>query len=229
MVSMYSTTYVDDIREIKEENPFESMMSRFDRAAQLLNLDPDLYAVLRVPNRELKVYIPTRMDSGRIQVFEGYRVQHNFARGPAKGGIRYAPDVSLDEVRALAQRSAQAAHDTTTLIEESIALAESIAQWPPMAMRSAKRVLQRNLLQDLEPALRGLTDATILKQSSIFVKFLAFDVAQQSNRLIYLRHQRQGQKVVLQRRAPRLAGPPGPTAVGAEESRRRVIVESPAS
>ncbi len=102
MVSMYSTVYVDDIREIKEENPFESMMSRFDRAAQLLDLDPDLYAVLRVPNRELKVYIPTRMDSGRIQVFEGYRVQHNFARGPAKGGIRYAPDVSLDEVRALA-------------------------------------------------------------------------------------------------------------------------------
>ncbi|HET8782151.1 MAG TPA: Glu/Leu/Phe/Val dehydrogenase [Pyrinomonadaceae bacterium] len=99
---MYSTVYVDDIREIKEENPFESMMSRFDRAAQLLDLDPDLYAVLRVPNRELKVYIPTRMDSGRIQVFEGFRVQHNFARGPAKGGIRYAPDVNLDEVRALA-------------------------------------------------------------------------------------------------------------------------------
>ena len=102
MVSMYSTTYVDDIREIKEENPFESMMSRFDRAAQLLDLDPDLYAVLRVPNRELKVYIPTKMDSGRIQVFEGFRVQHNFARGPAKGGIRYAPDVNIDEVRALA-------------------------------------------------------------------------------------------------------------------------------
>jgi glutamate dehydrogenase (NAD(P)+) len=99
---MYSTIYVDDIREIKEQNPFESMMSRFDRAAQLLDLDPDLYAVLRVPNRELKVYIPTRMDSGRIQVFEGFRVQHNFARGPAKGGIRYAPDVNLDEVRALA-------------------------------------------------------------------------------------------------------------------------------
>jgi glutamate dehydrogenase (NAD(P)+) len=102
MVSMYSTIYVDDIKEIKEQNPFESMMSRFDRAAQLLDLDPDLYAVLRVPNRELKVYIPTRMDSGRIQVFEGFRVQHNFARGPAKGGIRYAPDVNLDEVRALA-------------------------------------------------------------------------------------------------------------------------------
>jgi len=96
------TAMVDDIREIKEDNPFESMMSRFDRAAQLLELDPDLYAVMRVPNRELKVYIPTRMASGRIQVFEGFRVQHNFARGPAKGGIRYSPDVSLDEVRALA-------------------------------------------------------------------------------------------------------------------------------
>jgi glutamate dehydrogenase (NAD(P)+) len=98
----YNSSYFDDIREIKEENPFESMMSRFDRAAQLLQLDADLYAVMRVPNRELKVYIPTRMDSGRMQVFEGYRVQHNFARGPAKGGIRYSPDVTLDEVRALA-------------------------------------------------------------------------------------------------------------------------------
>src|SRR5437016_6409099 len=97
-----TTALVDDIREIKEDNPFESMMSRFDRAAQLLNLDPDLYAVMRVPNRELKVYIPVRMDSGRMQVFEGFRVQHNFARGPAKGGIRYAPDVTIEEVRALA-------------------------------------------------------------------------------------------------------------------------------
>src|SRR6187431_3729097 len=94
----------DEMRRFKgsdEKNPFEAMSERFDRAAQLLGLDTDLYAVLRVPNRELKVYIPTRMDSGRIQVFEGFRVQHNFARGPAKGGIRYAPDVSLDEVKAL--------------------------------------------------------------------------------------------------------------------------------
>jgi glutamate dehydrogenase (NAD(P)+) len=99
---MAISAIADDVRHIKEDNPFESMMSRFDRAAQLLNLDPDLYAVMRVPNRELKVYIPTRMDSGRIQVFEGFRVQHNFARGPAKGGIRYSPDVTIDEVRALA-------------------------------------------------------------------------------------------------------------------------------
>lgn len=84
-----------------EKNPFEAMSERFDRAAKLLGLDEDLYAVMRVPSRELKVYIPVRMDTGHIQVFEGFRVQHNFARGPAKGGIRYAPDVSLDEVKAL--------------------------------------------------------------------------------------------------------------------------------
>src|SRR6266540_2837373 len=107
MVSMPSTVYVDDIREIKEENPFESMMSRFDRAAQLLNLDADLYAVMRVPNRELKVYIPTRMDSGRIQVFEGYRVQHNFARGPAKGGIICDPQqMSTGELERMTRRYA---------------------------------------------------------------------------------------------------------------------------
>lgn len=94
--------YVDDIRVIREENPFESMMSRFDHAAQLLELDPSLYKVLRVPNRGITIYIPVYMEDGRIEVFTGYRVQHNFARGPAKGGIRYAPDVTLDEVRALA-------------------------------------------------------------------------------------------------------------------------------
>ncbi len=97
-----ANSMVDDTRRVKEENPFESMMERFDRAAQKLNLNPDLYAVMRVPNRELKVYIPVRMDSGRMEVFEGFRVQHNFARGPAKGGIRYSPDVNIDEVRALA-------------------------------------------------------------------------------------------------------------------------------
>src|SRR5882724_1178309 len=94
--------YVDDAYEFKEENPFEAMMARFDKAANLLNLDPDLYQVMRVPNREITVYIPVQMDSGRIEVFKGFRVQHNFARGPAKGGIRFSPDVTIDEVRALA-------------------------------------------------------------------------------------------------------------------------------
>jgi glutamate dehydrogenase (NAD(P)+) len=96
------TAFVDDARNFKEDNPFESMMSRFDNAAKLLDLDPNIYRILRCPTREMTVYIPTLMDDGRYEVFVGYRVQHNFARGPAKGGIRYAKDVSIDEVRALA-------------------------------------------------------------------------------------------------------------------------------
>ncbi len=96
------SAYVDDAKEIKEENPFESMMHRFDEAARLLKLDPNIYKILRWPNREITLYIPVMMDDGNYQVFTGYRVQHNFARGPAKGGVRFSPDVSLDEVRALA-------------------------------------------------------------------------------------------------------------------------------
>ncbi len=86
----------------KESNPWESQRARFDLAAQKLNLDDGLWRVLRYPNRELTVYIPVQMDDGRLEVFTGFRVQHSIARGPAKGGIRYAPDVTLDEVRALA-------------------------------------------------------------------------------------------------------------------------------
>jgi glutamate dehydrogenase (NAD(P)+) len=83
-------------------SPFEEMMSRFDLAAQKLGLDPGLYKVLREPVRETKVSIPISMDDGRIEVFIGYRVLHNIARGPGKGGIRYDKNVTLDEVRALA-------------------------------------------------------------------------------------------------------------------------------
>jgi glutamate dehydrogenase (NAD(P)+) len=96
------SAFVDDAKEIREDNPFESMMERFDDAAMRLKLDPNIYKILRWPNREITLYIPVMMDDGNYQVFTGYRVQHNFARGPAKGGIRYSPDVSLDEVRALA-------------------------------------------------------------------------------------------------------------------------------
>ena len=97
-----ANAFVDDVKHLKEENPFDSMMERFDEAAHLLNLDPNIYKILRWPNREITLYIPVLMDDGNFQVFTGYRVQHNFARGPAKGGIRFSPDVSLDEVRALA-------------------------------------------------------------------------------------------------------------------------------
>jgi glutamate dehydrogenase (NAD(P)+) len=86
----------------QEINPWESAAHRFDEAAENLGLDDGMRKVLRQPAMELTVHIPVVLDDGRIEVFTGYRVQHSIARGPAKGGIRYAPDVSLDEVRALA-------------------------------------------------------------------------------------------------------------------------------
>ena len=85
-----------------ETNPWQAQEARFDFAAQKLNLDKGMWKVLRQPTREIIVHIPVQMDDGRIEVFTGYRVQHSISRGPSKGGIRYAPDVSLDEVRALA-------------------------------------------------------------------------------------------------------------------------------
>jgi len=86
----------------QETNPWEAQASRFDEAARKLKLDDGIWKVLSYPAREVIVHIPVQMDDGRIEVFTGYRVQHSNARGPCKGGIRYAPDVSLDEVRALA-------------------------------------------------------------------------------------------------------------------------------
>jgi glutamate dehydrogenase (NAD(P)+) len=85
-----------------EFNPKVSAEARFDEAAARLGLDEGMQKVLRSPSREIIVHIPIALDDGRLEVFTGYRVQHSVARGPAKGGIRYAPDVSLDEVRALA-------------------------------------------------------------------------------------------------------------------------------
>ena len=86
----------------KHYNAFESAQQQFDLAAEKLNLDHSMRRVLRVPQRELSVNFPVKMDNGEIQVFSGYRVQHNVSRGPAKGGIRYHPSVDIDEVRALA-------------------------------------------------------------------------------------------------------------------------------
>jgi len=86
----------------KESNPWESQSARFDLAARKLNLDEGLWKILRYPNRELIVHIPVAMDNGSLEVFTGYRVQHSIARGPSKGGVRYSPDLTLDEVRALA-------------------------------------------------------------------------------------------------------------------------------
>jgi glutamate dehydrogenase (NAD(P)+) len=84
------------------ENPFETAQIYLRRVAKMLDLDPGLVEVLAQPKRELIVHFPVRLDSGETRTFTGYRVQHNDARGPGKGGIRYSPFVNLDEVKALA-------------------------------------------------------------------------------------------------------------------------------
>jgi glutamate dehydrogenase (NAD(P)+) len=86
----------------QEINPWEAQAARFDLAARKLNLEEGLWKMLRMPSREVIVHFPVKMDDGRMEMFTGFRVQHSIARGPCKGGIRYSPDVTLDEVRALA-------------------------------------------------------------------------------------------------------------------------------
>jgi glutamate dehydrogenase (NAD(P)+) len=85
-----------------ETNPWEAQAARFELAARKLNLDPGMWKIMSQPQREITVHFPVQMDDGRMELFTGYRVQHSMARGPAKGGIRYAPELNLDEVRALA-------------------------------------------------------------------------------------------------------------------------------
>src|SRR4051812_4370724 len=100
-----STTTAPPMKTIPmsdELNPSAAQVARFDFAATKLNLDDGMWKILRSPNREIIVHIPIGMDNGSIEVFTGYRVQHSIARGPGKGGVRYSPDVNLDEVRALA-------------------------------------------------------------------------------------------------------------------------------
>ena len=83
-------------------NPFETAQRQIDKCADILKLDPVTRATLRVPKRELHVAFPVRMDDGSMKLFQGFRVQYNDARGPAKGGIRFHPDETIDTVRALA-------------------------------------------------------------------------------------------------------------------------------
>jgi glutamate dehydrogenase (NAD(P)+) len=86
----------------QEINPWEAQEARFDFAARKLNLEEGLWKLLRMPAREIIVHFPVAMDDGHIEIFTGFRVQHSIARGPGKGGVRYSPEVTLDEVRALA-------------------------------------------------------------------------------------------------------------------------------
>ena len=86
----------------RESNPYQNALSQLDKAARYLELDPGLHEVLKHPQRELTVHFPVKRDSGKTEMFTGFRVQHNMARGPSKGGLRYSLSANLDEVRALA-------------------------------------------------------------------------------------------------------------------------------
>ncbi len=87
---------------LEEVNAWEAQIARSDVAAEKLKLNEGLWRILREPSREIIVHIPVQLDNGRLETFTGFRVQHSIDRGPAKGGIRYTPDVTLDETRALA-------------------------------------------------------------------------------------------------------------------------------
>ena len=86
----------------EEMNVYQNAEARFEEAAKKLGLEQGIYKYLKYPDKEVTMYIPVGMDNGTLEVFTGYRVLHSTVRGPGKGGIRFAPDVSLDEVRALA-------------------------------------------------------------------------------------------------------------------------------
>lgn len=95
-------SYIEPAPLKDRENPFESMMSRFHLASQILGLEEEIYNVLKSPARQVIVSVPVTMDEGKIRVFEGYRVVHSNILGPSKGGIRFDPRVNIDEVKALA-------------------------------------------------------------------------------------------------------------------------------
>jgi glutamate dehydrogenase/leucine dehydrogenase len=94
--------YIEPAPLKDKENPFEAMMTRFQKASQILGLEEEIYNVLKNPARQVIVSLPVTMDDGSIRVFEGYRVIHSTILGPSKGGIRFDPHVNLDEVKALA-------------------------------------------------------------------------------------------------------------------------------
>lgn len=83
-------------------NPYEEMLKVLEESARMLELKQEDYEIFKYPEKELKVSVPIKMDDNSIRVFEGYRIQHSSLRGPYKGGVRFHPDVNLDEVKALA-------------------------------------------------------------------------------------------------------------------------------
>ena len=88
--------------KVKKKNPIETVMQQLERTASKMKLDKNILEKIRYPKRILSVSVPIQMDNGKLKVFRGYRVQHNMDRGPCKGGIRFHPDVNIEEITALA-------------------------------------------------------------------------------------------------------------------------------
>jgi glutamate dehydrogenase (NAD(P)+) len=101
-LSTHKIVHPDKDPVLNEEKPFDAMMSRFDRAAELLDLEPGIYKILRNPEKQITVSCPVVLDNGEVEVFTGHRVLYNTSRGPGKGGIRFDMHVTLEEVKALA-------------------------------------------------------------------------------------------------------------------------------
>ena len=93
---------IQERNENNESNPWNNVLTQLRRVAEIIELDNNILKILEKPDKILITSFPVQMDSGNVEVFEGYRVQHSHHRGPCKGGIRYSPDVNLDEVKALA-------------------------------------------------------------------------------------------------------------------------------
>ncbi|MEP7361109.1 MAG: Glu/Leu/Phe/Val dehydrogenase [Chloroflexota bacterium] len=130
------------------KNALAAALTQFDAAADHLDLEPDLRAILRVAQREYTVHFPVKMDDGRVRVFSGYRVQHNVARGPAKGGLRFHPQTDLDDVRALAMWMTW----KCALADVPFGGAKGGVNCDPLAMSSRElEGLTRRLATELEP------------------------------------------------------------------------------
>ena len=90
------------IKESEKKSMYENVMEQFGKTADTINLNPDIRKILSITNNEIIVHFPVKMDNGKVEVFTGYRVQHNNALGPYKGGLRYHPTVDVDDAKALA-------------------------------------------------------------------------------------------------------------------------------
>ena len=123
----------------QELTPFQEVNLFLDDSADRLGLPDGCREMLRQPWRELKVQVPVRMDDGRIEVFTGYRVQHNGARGPYKGGVRYHPQADADEVEVLPSANTSTSYSMSNPVGNAFPLLVSHSYFPALVSRYCRR------------------------------------------------------------------------------------------